>query len=178
MYVLDALKKSIIGTVGIITATSKNCYYVAVDVDKPSSCTNGSSRSGLTNTSIATETERTNGNIELTNIKNKHGVSANTALMLVKAECILGLVLPALHAHKQQHKEHHHQQQAQPQKVSAQDTPRELFTDDSTGVDAAVVGEMNPSAVGGFKYDFNERNSGGRICVMYGKHFMPDCKFV
>lgn len=190
VYVLDALKKSTIGIVGIITGASKNCYYLAVDTDA-SSCNINKTKDIATSTSSSKQTStgtgsvtslvvkakdehtsKTSGNNVHTEIqphKNNGTIKAHTdsALMVLKSESVLGIVLPAQH--------HKATQQPPGIKVSAQDTQRELFQEDSV---LDTTGTADSAEVkSGYKFDFHERNSGGRICVLYGNYYMPDCKF-
>lgn len=188
VYVLDSPSASLIGTVGVITAVSKNCFFLAVDAEGGSAGSTGGSvantvnKSNNTPATVAATTAITN-----TTNKNINNITP-TALTLVKATTTIGVVLPSLHS---KHK------------------PNTLFADDAEvvanttananssnmidsggksgtrgtniatgGLSTELYGANSSAAVAvGYKFDHNEREGGGRICVLYGKHFLPHCKY-
>lgn len=150
VYILESVTAQLVGTVGIVTAVSKNCFFLAVDeINKGVSESISSSKRVSNTTNDAAGSSSAKNTIESPNIA--------TALTIVKATTTLGIVLPSLHSKRKPSKE--------------------LFTDESIEGNATSIEAVDVQENSGFQYDHNEKSGGGRICVLYGKHLMPHCKF-
>jgi len=180
VYVMDSSSASLIGTVGIITAVSKNCFFLAVDTDNcgtSSDAPQKADKTATTNTAKPTENTAT---------------ATPTALTLVKATTTIGVVLPSLHS---KHKPHTLFTDDAEVAANTSANANSSNTADSSGAGSGISvsgtssansyvnvsnAGLNSNTAGenvGFKFDHNEKEAGGRICVLYGKHFMPHCKY-
>jgi hypothetical protein len=184
-HVLNAVNKHLIGAAGIITAVSKNCYYLALDAapaaDKLASLAGASGGASVSAGIGAGKNVESQGTQ-----RRKHARPVDKALLVVKDECILGLVLPnrgsgagsgggggggissgsagAASAHK---------------------TEQNLFRDEAIpggeqdeAVDTASMSAQALAQAGGTGFDRYERQlegKDGRMCVLYGKHYLPHC---
>lgn len=181
VYVLDAVNTQLIGTVGIITAVSKNCYFLAVDVDsttlKPAST--AKAILGVKNpsfdgaSSVTTAVPITTKTTTTATATTPSTSVAPTALTLVKTDTTLGVVLPSLHS---RHKAKQTLFTDNNSSDNAENNSADGFNS-STPYKTEGDNANDPLAQVGFKYDYNEREEGGRICILYGKHFMPHCKY-
>jgi len=158
VYILESVNTKLVGTVGIITAVSKNCFFLAADeFDKPTNESTSSRQKKIDTVMISTGALSTGNNNTSETPTSKDVVPV--ALTIVKATTTLGIVLPSLHS---KHK-----------------PSRELFADDSMDLTdpAARTDTVEAPDKSGYKFDHNEKVDGGRICVLHGKHFMPHCKY-
>lgn len=161
VYVLDAVQRSLVGAAGVVTAASKNCLYLAVDpalVPVPATVTK-------------------DGRPRIPPPPPRTAWPADKALQLVREQCVLGVVLPNKGA-------------------SSGDRGRGLFRDSSSTGAALASTEGEGSAEEGTSgigqaptgavqaYDHHEYrgvngnengDSRGRLCVLYGKHYLPHC---
>ena len=162
VYILESVNTKLVGTVGIITAVSKNCFFLAADeVEEATKESTSSSQKRVDTSKIASGSSSTgNNNTTSENTSIEKLPVVPTALIIVKATTTLGIVLPSLHS---KHK---------PSKELFVDDSMELSQTDITN--AEIVDGLDKS---GYKYDHNEKADGGRICVLHGKHFMPHCKY-
>ena len=239
VHIIDAHKhKASIGLRGIVTAVSKNCYYIAVDYENGSGsgdgCSGGgvNSRVGAANcenevvsvptavvadaTPAASEVVKTKKSqqqlqqplqqplCQQQNPPKKRSTAVaitytiptaaeNKALLVIKDETILGIVLPNPPTKQYKQQREREQQDQQSLNQNQQQQKKKLFgpssgNDDNPNDDeneqeveekqptpTAASDETNTSS---YKYDHNERNdSSGKMCLLYGKHFMPFCKF-
>jgi hypothetical protein len=172
-HVLDAVNKHLIGAAGIIIAVSKNCYYIALDApsapaDMPASAA-GPASAGTSKKEEAVSQQ-----------KRKHAWPTDKALLVVKEECILGLVLPSKGSWASAGA-------GAAGEVPAHKTEQELFKDeavpsgghiDATSACAVSVQQDAAAVAAAGRFDRNERlqdGREGRMCVLYGKHYLPHC---
>jgi hypothetical protein len=153
LYVFDAVQQHLVGASGVVVAASANCLYLAVDprlVPLPATVTQ-------------------DGRPRIPPPAPKHAWPADRALQLVRDQCVLGVVLP--------------DKGGGGSKVSASNSTsggaieRQLFIDPSVALGAAPadIGREDGAVD---SYDHNEKaSSGRRLCVLYGKHFLPHCTF-
>lgn len=159
VYILESVNTKLVGTVGIITAVSKNCFFLATDeVEEATKESTSLIRKRVDTPKMATGSSSTENNATSKNTTSEKPPVVPTALTIVKATTTLGIVLPSLHS---KHK-----------------PSKELFVDDSMELSQTdITGSMDGLDKSGYKYDHNEKADGGRICVLHGKHFMPHCKY-
>ena len=159
VYILESVNTKLVGSVGIITAVSKNCFFLATDeVEEATKESTSLIRKRVDTPKMATGSSSTENNATSKNTTSEKPPVVPAALTIVKATTTLGIVLPSLHS---KHK-----------------PSKELFVDDSMELSQTdITGSMDGLDKSGYKYDHNEKADGGRICVLHGKHFMPHCKY-
>ena len=160
VYILESVNTKLVGTVGIITAVSKNCFFLAADEsEKPTNESTSSRQKKIDTVTITSGELSTVNNTTSETPTSKKPTVVPEALTIAKATTTLGIVLPSLHS---KHK-----------------PSKELFADDSMDLaDPAASTELvDAPDKSGYKFDHNEKADGGRICVLHGKHFMPHCKY-
>ena len=156
VYVLDAEKKCLVGKVGIVTATSKNCLYLAVDSprsplmrpDTTSSMVDGSKETKEKQPIVITATQG--------------------ALRVVREGAVLGLLLPS-----------------KASSFRSSKTAGALFTETTTAVEAPTLHENGGCAgaeagIEQSQYQWDQREKAdpaASMCVLYGKHFLPHCTY-
>ena len=184
-YVLESKSKAEVGAAGIITAVSKNCFYLSKDRASTSgrTCSKGSAAGAddVINPKALQDNQNT-ANTTIGSISNKKistMASKSCVLQLVKEHCVLGLILPVTGSHKKTQINNTNKVTSDSSNQAAE---RTLFTDETaplesnsniknnTSVAAAVIASLDD------KFDWNERTDAGcQMGVLYGKDFMPHC---
>lgn len=161
VYILESVNTKLVGTVGIITAVSKNCFFLAADEVEETikeSASSSQQKVHVSKISSGSSSAGNNTTSETPGVISEKPPVVPTALTIVKATTTLGIVLPSLHS---KHK-----------------PSKELFVDESMELSQTdITGSMDGLDKAGYKFDHNEKADGGRICVLHGKHFMPHCKY-
>ena len=163
VYVLDAEKKCLVGKVGIVTATSKNCLYLAVDSPR-SPLMRPDTTSSMVDGSKETK-EKQPIDITVTSNTTK---AAQGALRVVREGAVLGLLLPS-----------------KASSFRSSKTAGVLFTETTITVEAPTLHENGGCAgaeagIEQSQYQWDQREKADptvSMCVLYGKHFLPHCTY-
>lgn len=180
--ILDSINENIVGVKGIITSVSSSCYYMLVDVipNLKSNCTS----------STTTTNE----------YKNVSKPRLGQIMRIIKDQCNVGIVLPEInHLSSNQVKltdtsESSNIPAKTPSKSNLSievDSEVGSFSSDENEEDESEnVSIVEPNSQSStvdivdsendysFKvFGWNEKSESVKLCVLYGKYFMPHCKF-